>query len=356
MLFIQPHLTKYRIDFFNELSVLLKVRYNQKFKVICGETPRTFGVIENIPFEVDVVKVKKVSKFFYFKEVFSKLKNEKQVIVHFGDFKYFTLYQSLYLSLFKRRVLYLHGQGGYKRSGLASKILYNVILFLTNGYICYNEFCSIELKKKTLPFLHKKIHHIDNTLYLEPICQDKIDMKEKGNSVIFIGRVRERSGVENILEAAKIVSTEIPDFKIHIIGGGEHNYLHLLSEKYPEAVFYGELYSQEDIMNVCSKSKAGIYGGDAGLSVVHYMSLGLPVIIHNDLYSHMGPEPSYIIDEYNGLLFERDNIKSIAEKLLMVCKDNTLIEKLSKNSIESFIKLSHPSMAEKLIDIIEKDL
>ncbi|HHS9667389.1 glycosyltransferase [Klebsiella quasipneumoniae] len=356
MLFIQPHLTKYRIDFFNELSVLLKKRYNQKFKVICGETPKSFGVIEKIPFEVDIVKVKKVSNFFYFKEVFSKLKKEEHVIVHFGDFKYFTLYQSLYLSLFKRRVLYLHGQGGYKKTGLASRLLYNVVLFLTDGYICYNEFCSIELKKKTLPFLHKKIHHIDNTLYLEPVGLDKIIMEEKGNSVTFIGRVRERSGVENILEAAKIVSAQIPNFKIHIIGGGEQDYLHSLREKYPEAVFYGELYSQEDIIKVCSKSKAGIYGGDAGLSVVHYMSLGLPVIIHNDLYSHMGPEPSYIIDDYNGLLFERDNINSIAEKLLMLCKDDTLVEKLSKNSFESYIKLSRPTMAEKLIDIIEKDL
>ncbi|QGN38814.1 glycosyltransferase family 4 protein [Klebsiella oxytoca] len=354
MLFIQPHLTKYRLEFFKDLSLLLQKNYNHQFKVICGQAPESFGVIEGVPFKVEIVKVKSLSIFSYFVGAFSQLKKEKDIIIHFGDFKYFTLYQSIYMKFSGGGALYLHGQGGYKRTGLASKLLYNLTLCLTDGYICYNEFCSNELKKKTYRFLHNKIHHIDNSLYVEPVSEKDIVMNEKENSVVFIGRVRERSGLELLLEAGKIVSRHVPDFKIHIIGGGE--YINALKSRYSEAIFHGELFSQEEIRKVCRKSRAGIYGGDAGLSVVHYMSLGLPVVIHSDLHRHMGPEPAYIIDGYNGLLFERDNIRSIAEKILILCRENSLVEQLSRKSLETFTNLSRPSMAEKLIDIVRKDL
>ncbi|HDH7845989.1 glycosyltransferase family 4 protein [Raoultella ornithinolytica] len=356
VIFIQPYLTKYRLEFFQELSELLNDNYKIKFKVVCGVTPESFGKIECANFDFEILERRKKGVFYYFKELSKELKGKNKTIIHFGDFKYISLYQAIISRFTNGNMIFLHGQGGYKRKSVASKIIYNLTLIMVDGYICYNSFCAKELKSKTFKFLHNKIHHIDNTLYLTPVNHSQAYIKNREPAVVFIGRVRERSGIEFLLEACEKVRSKIEGFKVHIIGSGAADYISELESKYVTTVFHGPIYSQHDIKKISESCLAGVYGGDAGLSVVHYMSLGLPVIVHNDIYQHMGPEPAYIKNMHNGLLFERDNNDDLVQKIILLCENNELVEKLSLNSLLAYDQLSKPSMASKLVKILKREI
>ena len=98
----------------------------------------------------------------------------------------------------------------------------------------------------------------------------------------------------------------------------------------------------------------GCYPGNAGLSVVHYFSLRLPPIIHDDICSHMGPEPSYVKDGINGILFSK-NFKSsaITESLKRVWQMSQVeYEKVSTAAFSEYKRLNSPSMASKMINIL----
>lgn len=344
-------MTKYREPFFKDLNDKIKME-NGSLEVICGPTPVNFDSSDSFDFNCRVLNISDKVKFRHFCKV-SKLNMDSagNIIIHFADFKYTSLYYFFIKAFFTKNKLFLHGQGGYKTKGFLSMFVYNLAVLNSTGYICYNKFCEVELNKKLMPFLRKKVFSIDNCLYLEPVkwLPGEIALE---NKITFIGRVRPRSGLEELLEASHLAAKQITGLSVEIIGSGDENYINQLQLKYPFANFHGAIYTQNDIYDITKKCIAGVYGGDAGLSIVHYMSLGLPVIVHDDMYSHMGPEPSYVVDGINGLLFRRGDVNDMADKIIKVCKNKEFAQKLGGNALNTFNSLSKPTMAEKLLNII----
>lgn len=274
-----------------------------------------------------------------------ELRNTHDVVLHGADFKFFTLWAFLFLNMFSNKKLYLNGQGGYKKDGIIVDIVYTVALFLCDGYICYTEYSRKALKEKVPRFLHKKITVSDNTLFIKP--NEKIN-SSVSNTVFYIGRLREGCDIEILLEAAEIAGVHV-----NIIGAGDDEYLAELKSKYSHlATFFGAVFSEDKQRDIAKNCFCGAYGGDAGLSVVHYMSLGLPVIVHRDISSHMGPEPSYVLDGINGLFFERGNVNDLAKKLRLLVKDKQIRELLADGALRSFEKLRTPSMSDKFVKIM----
>ena len=105
------------------------------------------------------------------------------VVIHFADFKHASLFATMFSSIILRKKLYLHGQGGYKKNGVLHKIIYNLSLLFSDGYICYSKFSEQVIKRNTFKFLHKKVYVVDNSLYLP---QRKVPCF--GSHILFIGR------------------------------------------------------------------------------------------------------------------------------------------------------------------------
>jgi glycosyltransferase involved in cell wall biosynthesis len=97
---------------------------------------------------------------------------------------------------------------------------------------------------------------------------------------------------------------------------------------------------------------AGAYGGDVGLSVVHYMALGLPVMVYGEIGKHMGPETSYIVDGLNGLVFERSNVDSLSEKISQLVNNKELRCSLVNGALDTFKSLQEPTMGAKFVKIM----
>ena len=140
---------------------------------------------------------------------------------------------------------------------------------------------------------------------------------------------------------------------LDVIGkGSEFSKLELNSKSIPWITLHGEIYDQENIKKIANNCDIGVYPGDAGLSVVHYMSLGLPSVVHNNYRHHFGPEPTYIKDGFNGVNFSRDNLETFIEAIKRIYEKPNLLKEMQFSSYKSYIKLTKPSQAQRFLEVL----
>lgn len=344
VLIIQEILPLYRIPIFDGIAKL----NSGKVTVFSGNCAAEYGEdkIEDNNFTFVQASWKRLFNIFKVDWSAIKLRKANDIIFHVADFKFISLWLFLFLGLFSNKKIYLHGQGGYKSKGYFINSIYSLVVWLSDGYICYTHFSKNVLKDKVPKLLHPKISVCENTLDITPV--QKISLHTE-NDIFYVGRLREGCGIDILLRAAM-------KSKVHVkvIGSGDFEYISNLKRDFSAvAKFYGAVFDEEQQREIAKNCMAGAYGGDSGLSIVHYMALGLPVIVHSNIHKHMGPEPSYVIDGVNGLLFSRDDVDDLAYKIRILANDKQYRAKLANAALTTFNNLRKPTMAEKIVKILE---
>jgi glycosyltransferase involved in cell wall biosynthesis len=352
---IQPTLSSYRLPVYRELAAEFDVH------IICQQTPdASFGDIDKdslLSFTMHYVQNKHVlsGMLFWQKGIFNKLKRiQPDKIFIFSNVHFLSTWVLLLRYSFSKVQLFLHGHGLYKQTQLSPvyRFVYNPLIFLSDKYICYNE--HVLNCFRSFNFMSSKITYVNNTIDIPSIVKPE-DKDPCGNNIMFIGRLRKGSCIDVLIKAvneANCSATEI--IELHIVGSGaeEEN----LRKQYNQSwiKWHGKVYDEAKIASISKSCAFGIYPGDAGLSVVHYMALSLVPVVHDCITKHMGPEPAYVINGYNGLLLDEKNKQDSIVSLI-----NGLgaldIRKLQRNSHNTFMELSKPSYGSQLIRIF-KDL
>lgn len=106
------------------------------------------------------------------------------------------------------------------------------------------------------------------------------------------------------------------DVQVTLIGdGAERDRLAALSKSLDITVeFVGAMYDEEKIGRLLYDADVVVSPGKVGLTAMHSMMYGTPVISHDDFVSQM-PEVEAIVAGYTGLLFKKDNVVDLTEKL-----------------------------------------
>lgn len=281
------------------------------------------------------------------------IKNRPDALFITANLRNLSFWSSLVLSKLLGINVYSHGQGLYnqREPNIWFKIAYIALFGLTHKYVCYTD--SVKSSLANLNLINSnKITVLKNTIINDyPI--ENAQKHRKRTRVIFIGRLRDDCNLDIVLDALSDINRNSCQIVIDIVGGGE-----LLSHyqnkfiKYSWAKFHGEIYEDYNISEIAKRCTIGVYGGNAGLSVVHYMSLSLAPIVHSNLYNHKGPEPSYIIDGYNGYLFDQDNPADLAKIIRELNNNPDDVQRAGLNAYQTYVKLNNPSMHEKLIETL----
>lgn len=352
LLIVQPLIASYRKDFFDELSTHFdEVDIYSNINVDNGFKKNVQGKFNSIHTPI----IGKRGKIYYQAGIISAIiKNRPAAIYITADFRAIHYFLILLIAKILRIPIFPHGQGLYNKPNpsLIHRFLFKTTISLSSQYICYTKSTYDSLIN--IGINPKKLSIIDNTIVNNyPIKPN--ERQNLKNKIIYIGRLREGSNLELLFDALKILKNEGLELSLDIIGDGEKRaiYDEYVKKLSIDAKFYGAVYDDKKISDISRESKCGVYPGDAGLSVVHYMSLSLVPIVHNDLTKHMGPEPSYIIDNINGITFNRNDANSLAIAIKKVITNDKIYKKISYNAYETYKKLSNPSMAEKFIDIIK---
>lgn len=188
-----------------------------------------------------------------------------------------------------------------------------------------------------------------NPEQLDPNIESKLikilNLDNYEKIIIYVGRIEPSKGTHILIKSIEILMKENPDILLIIAGplsgkfsrqGGYSKYtlrlIDYVKRKGLNVIFTNSidhnllryLYSLSNLMVMPSSFES------FGLVILESMAMGTPVIASN-----ICTFKEIIIDGYNGLLFERENLSSLNESIMMVLNDESFLKKLSYNAIRT---------------------
>lgn len=217
----------------------------------------------------------------------------------------------------KRTFLWCHGW--YGNEGLGAKFRKKNFYRLSSGLLLYSEYAQKLLLKEGFQKEHMTVIanslDYDNQLKLrKSLIRTSIYSKHFGNDypvVLFIGRLESKKKLNNILYMANKLCSQHQPVNIIYIGKGT-DMAHLQKEaakmKLESSVwFFGPCYDEAKIAELIFNADICLSPGNVGLTSIHALTYGTPVITHNN-FAHQMPEFEAIIDGKNGTFFEENNL------------------------------------------------
>lgn len=260
--------------------------------------------------------------------------------------RYLTFWMTLLWAKVRGIPAYAHGHGFYRRGriGGAYRMMMRVMLELLTSYVCYAPIVREAFLENGFSGAKLTVAH-NSLINRFPVRPREKTGEERG--ILFIGRLRAGNRLELLMRVLERIRREdgLP-LELHVIGDGEQREgLEARARDWPWVRFHGASYDGGEIRRISLACFAGCYPGIAGLSVIHMMSLSLPVVTHNDLRGH-GPEPSFIRDGVNGLLFDHNRPEaSLYGAVRRLALDRDRVAGMRENAFQDYHALANPSLA-----------
>ena len=348
----QPLIASYRIPLFTDLA--------KAYQLVIVSSPAHaddgFGTHSPSGMTISDHKTLSIGPFFHYQcGIISHLARHRPGIFLFAaNPRNLAIWPALLLCRLLGIHSFAHGQGAFNKPnpGGGTRALYRMLAFLSTRYICYTDVSQQKMLAMGCP--PGKLRVARNTLVnSHPLPPDEKEFQQPG--ILFIGRLREGCGLELLLQAFTALKAQYPELALHIIGDGPlAETCQSMAAGAIDVRFYGMVNDNARINAISRHCILGVYPGNAGLSIVHYMSLSLPVIVHNDLDSHMGPEPSYVSNDYNGLTFNKESVDDLIHTLHHALSDPAHLRKMAENAYQTYQSLNHPGLAQRFIAIFNE--
>lgn len=247
-----------------------------------------------------------------------------------GEYYNFTTWFLLfYIYFFKKRKIFLWTHGWYGNETIIKKNITKFFFNLADGILLYGD----KAKEKMIMngFCPQKLHVIYNSLNYNLILKIRTKLKQKpvlynifGNNnptIFFIGRLTKIKNIKMIIQASEKMNKISFSHNVLIIGEGEDfNFLndYVKIKKLKNIFFYGPSYDELETAELIYNSDLCVSPGNVGLTAIHSLSYGTPVLTHNN-FSNQMPEHESINPNFGtGDYFEEGNLDSMVEKILFL--------------------------------------
>lgn len=188
--------------------------------------------------------------------------------------------------------------GTYARDVLIKYGVDSSKLYVIYNSLAYDE--QIEIRKSMSP---------------TPIYQNYF--RNDNRNIVFVGRLTKVKKLDQILYAVAKLRNEGNDLNVTFIGDGieKERLVSLAKElKLVNVWFYGVCYDEKILSEMIYNADICISPGNVGLTAMHAMTFGTPVISHNNFPMQM-PEFEAIEDGLTGTFFKEDDIDSLADAI-----------------------------------------
>lgn len=276
----------------------------------------------------------------------------------------FALNQWLFLLLcfFLRKEVYAWTHG-LKCTNISRKTLFMWKLYdhlLTGSFLYGNYAREIMLK---LGFNGNKLHIIYNSLNYE--VSYKLRDKALNNPykdyfsnnypiLLFIGRLTAVKKLHMIIKASEILKDKGHNVNVVFIGDGPeliNLQKSIAADDQHRYWFVGSLYSEEEIASYLHYADLCVSPGNVGLTSIHALSYGLPVITNDNFEAQM-PEFEAIEKNVSGDFFKEDDIADLATKIELWLKNNQDRENICKRCYKVIDSKYNPNYQVQLLKTI----
>lgn len=294
-----------------------------------------FGYTQNDIKEMDTSLLKNVKYYkswgnpakLYWKRGILKLlfKKEYQNFFMLAEARSITdyLFFALASMLFPKKRIYIWTHGWYgKETGLIAKMKLWQFKKVTGAFV-YGDRSKRLLMEKGIP--EEKLYAIHNSLdydtqikLRENIQPSDIYKKHFNNDfhvIVFIGRLTKVKKLDMIIDALRLLNEKGEYYNLVFIGDGvERTYLQNIvndSGMQKQVWFFGACYDEKTNAELIYNADLCVSPGNVGLTAIHALVFGCPVITHNSFEWQM-PEFEAIQAGITGEFFNRDDVNSLA--------------------------------------------
>lgn len=286
--------------------------------------------------DVRIVKNKPLfkGKAYWQTSVLNYLRSDYSHYIILGDERCLSTWLFLLLSKFyPRKKIYLWTHGAYGKESLPIRVVEKLFYNLVDGTFLYGDYArDIMIRRGFSPH---KLHTIHNSLnYEQQLKLRKTDLssdiykKHFDNNdpvIIVIGRLNVRKKLPMLIDAVANLRNRDCCYNLVLIGSGDDKKeleLRVKNHNIERYVwFYGACYDEKENAVLLSNADLCVLPGDIGLTAIHCMMFGVPVISHN-AYQFQGPEFEAIKEGVTGAFFEHDNQVSLESSIETWFKKN----------------------------------
>lgn len=267
-------------------------------------------------------------KAYWQKGAVSQLfKKEYTHYVLLGEERSLSTWMFLILSVFfPKKKIYFWSHGAYGKESKLKVLVECIFWSFIDGAVLYGNYAKSVMTKAG--FNTKNYHVIHNSLNYDRQIElrnsglaSKVFIQHFGNDnpvIIFIGRLTKVKKLDMLVEAISLLKQKGEKYNLVFVGDGvERQSLENKVESLGinESVwFYGACYDEKTNAELIYNADLCVAPGNVGLTAMHTMVFGTPVISHNNFPWQM-PEFEAIQSGKTGDFFEYQNLQSLVETI-----------------------------------------
>lgn len=267
----------------------------------------------------------------------------------------------LFLSIFTNKKTYLWTHGWYGDESFVKRLIKKLFFKLADGLLLYGQYAKELMIKEG--FEAHKLHVIYNSLDYNKQIQIRSTLSESNiyklkfnNSnptLLYIGRIQKIKKIDYIIEVLHSLKSKNIFYNFIIVGSeAENTNLKALVSEYnleEQVWFYGECYDEQVLSNLIYNADLTVSPGNVGLTAMHSMVYGTPVITHNN-FSNQMPEFEVIESGITGEFFEENSLTDLEIKIkLWIDKNQQHRDVVRNNCFEKIAKNYNPNAQIKLL-------
>ena len=230
-------------------------------------------------------------------------------------------------------VLHVHG-GIFLMNGTPNKFYYNLSKILLNNCEVVVVLSNIEKDSLLKNYKYSSAKVLNNSIDSSSYFNRK-GIKNDKPTFLFLGRIHESKGVEDIISAFKILRKEI-DFRFILCGKGplKEMFVTECHEILGSDFEYLGIVSGDEKLNTINKSDYFLlpsrYGEGLPMALLETMASGLVPVVTDDA------SMKYVVKhKINGIQINKNDPQDLYEKLKLIISDKVLYNTLSTNAVKT---------------------
>lgn len=279
-----------------------------------------------IGFKKEFKFIKLLGNFYWLKGTFGLLFKKYDTYILTGEAYCLSNWLLLLYGKVTRKKVYLWTHGWYGKEKFITRILKKWFYKLSDGLFLYGDYAKNLMinegfsERKLIPIYNSLDHDlhlkIRQTLKLTSVFKDYFN--NDNPTFIYVGRLQKSKKINLVFEAISLLKKK--NILANFILVGESSDIGFTIEEMKDmniaeqVWFYGPCFDEYILGELFYNSIACVSPGNIGLTAIHSLTFGTPIITHNN-FKNQAPEFEALIDGETGSFFKEHNVEDLANKM-----------------------------------------
>lgn len=256
-------------------------------------------------------------------------RDKPDLVIALGNPYSLTTWVLLFIGRLRGIPTFLWGHGLLERESGPKWFIRKMLLKLASGQMLYGDYAKkllveIGFAPDTLHVVYNSLNYDQQASIAKEISSQDITEFRRSlgllgkRLIVFTGRLQPVKKLDLLLRAIAEISRRGQQVHLVLVGeGSEQESLQRLAQRLeiePVVHFLGAHYDEHFLGLVLSASDISVVPSGAGLSVIHAMAFGTPVIIHDRVDQHF-PEWEAVQEGITGFFYKYDDVQDLSLKI-----------------------------------------